>query len=388
MGIISANRLSKMNGNFIIAANESYGVNDIGRIMLENERNDMAIFNTALKADMYEIKCRTEGTLLESELQTLSENAVKDFFNKIIEMLKKAWAKIKGVFKKAYAMLTAYCVSNGKAFVAANRKALSDLTSDSVVKGNNVSVTKKGPSIKSLKGKDFSDYAAKIVSSVGSDGGSGDMTKAVIKDLCSKYNEDGSFYEWLKKENFDTKTDPKISDFGMSPTDMITALENGKDRIKELKSTEKEIESSLKDAIRVLENEQRNLANTAKEGSNKQKNASDLANKYKTASTALVNGVSIVGRAKIKIEKDKLKAYRIALGRAIAGAVKTENALFESMMLEAAEEIDDLDDSDSEALTPEEAEEAAAIIAQAAEEMGEADEDPIEDTPEEGCKSC
>ena len=115
--IISANRMSTMNGNIVIAANESYGVDDMGRILIENEMNDMAIFNAMLKSDMHELQARNEGTLLESEIRSLNESSIRDTFNAIIAKLKKFWAKIKGFFQKAYSMVTAYCVRNGKAFI-------------------------------------------------------------------------------------------------------------------------------------------------------------------------------------------------------------------------------------------------------------------------------
>lgn len=113
MGIYSPNR---MGGSMTIQANENYAPVDIGMIMYESARNDMAIFEATLKSDFMEIKGIQEGTLLESELSALNEANAKSLFTSLKESLKKFWEKIKNVFKTAMAKI-ATALSTERALV-------------------------------------------------------------------------------------------------------------------------------------------------------------------------------------------------------------------------------------------------------------------------------
>lgn len=366
MAIISANRYSKLNGTFVVAANESYGVGDIGRILIENDRNDMAIFNAALKSDMYELKCRTEGTLLESELQSLSENAIQDFFKSIIEKLKKFWAKMKGVFKKAYAMVTAYVVRNGKAFVAANKKELANVPDSIQIKGKVFVPSKKG-AIEKLA-FDRADLEAVVYY----DGleSSKDFTDAALKVIHGKdYNPDheGGLYKWMRDEWFTEKTDATLAECG-GKSALMSNLMNGTKEIKDLKKSEKDMEKAIKKSIKIVEDAARQAAKKAEKDENTDKaNEWDKrASKYKNGSTGVTNAMSMTMRAMMRLVKFRLSQYRIILAKAIGKNVTVESTLLESMILEAAE---DVMDDDVDVLSPEEAEVAAEILAKAAEEL-------------------
>ena len=377
MAIISANRFSKMNGNYVIAANESYGVGDIGRILIENDRNDMAIFNAALKSDMYELQCRTEGTLLESEIQSLSENAIQDFFKSIIEKLKKFWAKAKGVFKKAYAMITAYVVRNGKAFVAANKKAIANLKDSTQLKGE-VWILKNDEDLAKYAsnfGKLDIESAKKIADR---DATANEISKACLKVFFPSYDGDTNLYKWLKDTCFEKKSGATLGECG-GRNQLVAMLENGMKPIKELKKQEKEMEKSIKDSLKELETAARNAAkNTKDDDAAKEAHTKD-ANYYKAASTGITSAMSATMRATIRLYKFMLSNARIALAKAIGVQATTESTLLESMMLEAAEDLEDVEDEvdsadlgdsgASDVLTPEEAEAAAEILEKAADEM-------------------
>lgn len=363
MAIISANRYSKMNGNFIIAANESYGVEDMGRILIENERNDQAIFTAAMMNDMHEIKCRTEGTLLESELQALSESSVKQFFDKIIEKLKKFWAKIKGFFKRAYAMITAYVVRNGKAFVAANRKELNKVTDSQEIKGK-VWVPTNGKIPDEHKTLDFDVFNIDSVNGMNADDSAADMTKAMLKKATrGQFDEDGNFYKWLKEANYKEATNPKIGECG-GVNNLIAMLENGMEPVKKIKEAEKKVEKDLKASIKKLQDEQKKLENESKD----QKVKEDAGKKvtfYKTASTAMSNAMSTSISALVKLQKFKLAQARIALARAIAKNNVVESTLLESQIREIIEDASEMEDCGEP--TPEETEAAEKLLAAAQE---------------------
>lgn len=339
--IISANRMSTMNGNFVIAANESYGVDDMGRILIENEMNDMAIFNAMLKTDMYEIQARNEGTLLESEITALTEGSIRDTFNSIIEKLKKFWAKIKGFFQKAYSMITAYCVRNGKAFIAANRKALANLSDDTVVKGKNWS----GEQIEKAANFDGASAAniEKLVEYAGSSKSSSEISKIVLKHyLGDAYQEDKSVFECLKDKCFKEYTDAKLSVYG-GKAKLQADLENGMSSVKTLKKAERELEKTIKKDIKELQKKANDAAKDMKEGTDKD-NKNKEAEYYRVASSATTNAMSAYVKGITKAVKFRLAQDRIVLAKAIGKQAQVESTLLESMILEAEEDVETLGD--------------------------------------------
>lgn len=370
MAIISANRLSKLNGNYVIAANESYGVEDMGRILIENEMNDMAIFNAALKSDLYGIKCRTEGTLLESELQSLSENAVQDLFKSIIAKLKKFWAKMKGLFQKAYAMVTAYCLRNGKAFIAANKKALAGLSDSTSIKGE-VYVASK------VFEKDVNFGSAQSIvdkfKTTSQDDNKSDITKTMLKSMTYMEGYDGekSVSEYMKDTLFTKKTNPTLQECG-GKSALMADLENGTKAVKKLKETERALDKEIKAMIKKCETEARSAAKDA-EGDEKDAQQKK-ADWYRTGSSAITNAMSTYIRSMIKMVKFRLSQDRVILAKAIGASVKMESTLLESMILQAVEEASEMEDS-AEDLTPEEEEIVDAIVTSVEEKLddGECD---------------
>lgn len=338
--IISANRMSTMNGNFVIAANESYGVDDMGRILIENEMNDMAIFNAMLKTDMYEIQARNEGTLLESEIIAMTESSMRDTFNSIIAKLKKFWAKIKGFFQKAYSMITAYCVRNGKAFIAANRKALANLSDDTVVKGKNWS----GEQIEKAANFDGSTAATieDLVKYAGSSKTSSEIAKVVLKHyLGDAYQEDKKVFECLKEKHFKELTDAKLSAYG-GKAKLQADLENGMSAVKTLKKAERELEKTIKKDIKDLQKKANDAAKDLK-GTEKDDKTKE-AEYYRVASTATTNAMSSYVKGITKAVKFRLAQDRIVLAKAIGKQAQVESTLLESMILEAQEDIEALGD--------------------------------------------
>ena len=336
--IISANRMSTMNGNFVIAANESYGVDDMGRILIENEMNDMAIFNAMLKSDMHELQARNEGTLLESEIRSLNESSIRDTFNAIIAKLKKFWAKMKGFFQKAYSMVTAYCVRNGKAFIAANRKALSELSDDTVVKGKNFAA---GRFENDVAPKTVEGLAA-LVKYAGESVTSSDMTKTVLQDYLGKgYSGDEKPYEFMKKNYFKELTDATLKEYGGKAA-LQADLENGISSVKALKKAERELEKQVKNHIKDLQKKANDAAKDL-EGADKDAKSKE-AEHYRVASTAVTNAMSSYTKALVKAVKFRLAQDRIVLAKAIGKQAHVEATLLESMILEAEGDVETLGD--------------------------------------------
>lgn len=381
MAIISANRFSKMNGNFIIAANESYGVEDMGRILVENERNDQAIFTAALMSDMHEIKCRTEGTLLESELQSLSESSVKEFFNSIIEKLKKFWAKIKGFFKRAYAMITAYVVRNGKAFIAANRKELDKLPSNAPIKGEFYAPT-GGNAEKLPFDADYRKITKEMIEPDGEyNEGSSEINKRMLVLSVKGFDGEGNVYKYLKEKNFTKVTNNGTLAAWGGKDKLMAIIENGMTPVKNIRKNEREAEKAIKDAIKALESQAKSDKNNTDKSNEEREAAGKKLNYYRAATSGMTSAMSTCVSATIKMQKFMLAQARIALAKAIAKNNVTESTLLESEIRQIIEDASEMEDSAPAPGEDPEVDAAAEKVVDAVEELIDS---AAEDAADEG----
>ena len=99
-------------------------IDDFGRILSETYANDMKVFNVGLARDFKEATAINENTMVSSELRALREISVKEAWKGLVEKLKRLWAKIKAVFRNAYAKLSVWINRSNKLYVAQNRKAI------------------------------------------------------------------------------------------------------------------------------------------------------------------------------------------------------------------------------------------------------------------------
>lgn len=355
--IISNGRFSTMNGNAVIVANENYGINDIGTALIESAQNDMQIFNAILKSDYTEITARHEGTMLESELEAMTEASIKGLCHSLIEQLKKFWAKLKGVFKDAYAMIAAYCVRNGKVFVKTNKKAIDGLKDNAVIRGK-IYAPKKG--INQLFNEGLRENMAEKFMQEGKS--SREIANSVMKDL---FGTDKDLFKHLKEEYFGEDENCTLSAFGGVKV-MVNALENGSALIKDLNNTEKRIEGVIKAEIKKMQ--------MLAKGAHIRDNETEYkAKMYRAATSALTSVSSAETRAKIRLAKFYLLQIRLGLARAI-----TADKVDESATLCAIAEMEEVASEDHSEMAPELAEEVLEIVAdaieKAADEVGGSDE--------------
>lgn len=120
MGVYSSNRtqLGMYNSDEIIA-NESYtGVAGAFQMMVEGFQNDQAIFESVLANDFAEAVAVQEGTGVE----VVNEASVGGFIEKMKELVKKAWEKIKGLFQTFLAKINNVVIRDNKKFVDKYKK--------------------------------------------------------------------------------------------------------------------------------------------------------------------------------------------------------------------------------------------------------------------------
>lgn len=381
--IISANRLSSINGKINIGINENYGSEDLGRILMEDAKNDMAIFNASVMQDMREIQARQEGTMLESEIQALSEGAIRDFCKKIVEKLKAFWAKMKSWFKTAIANISAYVVRDGNAFVKMHLRDISSLKIDDEC-GTRWAL-KTGKNISEIGNKierKIDELGKNLTVTDATNDSSSDISDKILQAAISNYSGNGSFYDAAKEYYFDEVTNATVSNMG-GTTRMIENLKGGKKSIESIKKMQKSMDSSIKNLIKTAENEaNRNLKNYDN-AETKDNDAIDAENKrikyLSNLSTAATNSIATGCKTAIKLIKFDMaqcrKALATAIGRSSRAAAKAkyESVLLASMLREADEEIEQLSDNEyASDLTPEEE--------KAVEELVDAIEEKIEDS--------
>lgn len=120
MGIYSTNRSSLgMYSSDEVVANENY-VGAVGamQMVIEATQNDHAIFESVLTADFMEAMAIREG----AEVEIVTEASIGGFFEKIKELVKKAWEKIKGLFATFMAKINNVVIRDNKKFVDKYKK--------------------------------------------------------------------------------------------------------------------------------------------------------------------------------------------------------------------------------------------------------------------------
>lgn len=316
MPIYSQTRTGTSGTGMVEEAKGYFNAAGIGRIMYENEINDMRLFEAAIGRDFAEAQGLREGTILESELSAMQEASAKEFFNTLKEKVKSFWKKIKGIFATAINQVAAFVVRDGRAFVKLNRSKL--------LKGNFSKVKLGDEGVAILAPEKLAEITGKMTSAV----------NAVSKDVAVGHNKDeaisdDTFYSSLQdgwtKENFAENfkkycTKEGIGKNGMNGAivkDMINQLENGKDLVGALKKAQKNADDALKKVlgeIDELEKKSKSAAKADKEGKTEAVSYS-MASSYVSKCQSFV---AVVSKASIKLVKQSMSKCRHALARCLA----------------------------------------------------------------------
>lgn len=115
MGIFSQNNKLGL-GAMTVEAAAGYGGVDAGaKIKLENYQNDMALFTAIIESDFRSTKAQHEGAV--SEATVITEGTAANLFNKIKELFKKLWEKLKGMIQSFMVKFVAVFVKDNKKLV-------------------------------------------------------------------------------------------------------------------------------------------------------------------------------------------------------------------------------------------------------------------------------
>lgn len=358
MGIYSANRVAGMNESSV-RPNLSYiGTTGAARAMYESTINMHTLEESMLMSDFAEVKGLTEGTILESELKSINENAVTDFVKKGKELLKKLMEKIKGIFKTVYAKLTKWFLRNGKAYVAMHRKTVLTKSLDSNFEIDKYRKRTKNPAdlCKSILEKQKSDIGKYDVARnvQRNSRREGDYALAILNNSGIKVGNLADLKKAFIDKCFAEESTLDGSSISQSfRTEILSTIENGKKPIKDLKKMESEIIKSIKTKMNDLDKcEKKNNK------SDKQSETIEYIRKELSGFQSLANSLTSAGIAAVKFD---IKQSRAIVAAIVAYSPKTESALLMEMEMDAA--ADEVDDTFSgvEEIDPEDVEDTIDI---------------------------
>lgn len=122
MGVYTADRTMLSEAANIPADLKYCHESNIGLMLVEAQQNDLSIFDAVIRSDISSALRIKEGSLLESEISTLTEGVVTNIKNRIVELLKKFFAKVRALFDAFIAKLTSVIAIDGKKFIKMNEK--------------------------------------------------------------------------------------------------------------------------------------------------------------------------------------------------------------------------------------------------------------------------
>ena len=361
MPIFSGNRTG--NGGYRVAANESYGDHDFGKVLYECAINDKRVFDSVMVREFKEIDARRNGTMLESEMRSFREFSVKEAWNSLKEKMKKLWEKIKGIFKKVTAKLAYFFVRSGKAYAKLNRKLIGAKVDDCEIpkyrkhssKWDVVTTSAVDKGI----GKEFN-----MQSFVGRYNKDTDAEQKAI--LSSYYNGVSSEIDPdnVRETFFNVVFEKEVNDvkfkaLGVSVAALLETVSNGKKPIADLKKASKSADKALKKIMKELDKAAKK-ADSAKEGEEDHGNGDMYRGASKHCSAAQTF-VSTMCSAQIAAIKFDIKQSRAVISKLAAYTPDNESAIYEmSCWYEAAEE--DLDAGDPEEASSEDQVEIEVLV--------------------------
>ena len=265
MGMFSRNRtgLGSYSGEEIAANENYYGELGALQIALEGVQNDQDIFMACLENDFEETAGLMTGAITESQIVEEAGGAISGLLNKAKEMVKKLWAKIKGLFETFIKKINSVIIRDNKKFVEKYKREV--LSKDLSKMKYKASVPKDGwaGALAELRDKRDAMLTAagnaidndidacrtnyeKIDSKI-SDG-------SYLDDLCAK-TLPGSDSESFEKELHDSYFDDPEEIEGLNGKDLseIMTILCEKKLVSDLETTKKKVDKVFSDYLKAID---------------------------------------------------------------------------------------------------------------------------------------
>lgn len=261
----------------------------LGIITLECTQFEAEIFGECVRSDMKEFALVQEGADVEA-FQEASWESVK---TKVVNFVKKVWAKVKAFFNGWYAKIAARLMSDNKAFYNKFKKSLDskDLSK--------LEVKYEAPKSLAVTIAEFSTLTA--------DGKFKDADASVVIEACYKGITASSHAEAKKEimeESFNDEDEVKY-------TSIASTIESELKESKAVKEAQKEYVKAEKKLAKTISDLQK--ANKETE------NIAIIANAHSKANVTLLE-------AKLAVAKKTASQARRVFAKAVAYSPKTEGA--------------------------------------------------------------
>lgn len=264
----------------------------LGVIALECTQFEAEIFADCVRSDMKESALVKEG----ADVEAFQEGAWETVKNKVVEFVKKVWAKVKAFFNGWYAKIAARVMSDNKAFYNKFKKSVEGKTDLAKLEVKWEEPTK-------------ADYGAKDID------GLGDLTafaESDASDIISKIYTgsagDASSHSEAKKNILEAAfEDEKEVSYTSVASDVVTELTSSTG-IKDAQKKFKDVDGKLAKSVAKIT-----------KGKEEVKNITVIAN-------AVAKAQVVVAECGVAIAKKKAAQARRVFAKAVAYSPKSEGA--------------------------------------------------------------
>lgn len=288
MGVYSIDTHGATNIPVVEADMSYHGAAGAQRILAECYQNDLAFFEGVIANDFKTAVGLREGTILESEMQAITEGTISGFFGKLKELIKKVWAKIKGLIKNFMIKINAICTGDNKKLVNKYKKEVlkKDLSKMkfkwSKPTGNEISYDKldKDVTIRKELPEDKEDIYKD------------NLYKSMTNGKCDSEDFSKEVHEYL----FDDEDEYEgLSDAGTSVSELISVLTNSSTAVKDITKSQSKIDKLYKNILKDIDKEEKDIIKRIPEDKNAEKELTALHNyqrRINALNTCTTDGIS------------------------------------------------------------------------------------------------
>lgn len=263
----------------------------LGIIALECTQFEAEIFGDCVRSDMKEYALVQEG----ADVEAFQEGAWETVKTKVVNFVKKVWAKIKAFFNGWYAKVAARLMSDNKAFYNKFKKSLDskDLSK--------LEVKWEAPKAH--------DYSANSISELGDLKSLANADASDVIEKVYKIGETVSSHAEAKKVMLEKAFDDEDEVKYTSIAGLVVGILNDGKSIKETERSYKKLEAKLAKDVKDLEKENKAVENIA------------------VIANACAKAKVVVLEAEAAIAKKSAAQARRVFAKAVAYSPKTEGAI-------------------------------------------------------------
>lgn len=261
----------------------------LGLIALECTQFEAEIFGDCVRSDMKEFALVQEGADVEA-FQEASWESVK---TKVVNFVKKVWAKVKAFFNGWYAKIAARLMSDNKAFYNKFKKSLDskDLSK--------LEVKYEAPKTLDVKTPEFSTL---LTDNKFKDSDASDVIEACYEGITASSHSEAK--KEIMEKSFEDEDEVKYTSIASTIENELSSSKAVKDAQKEYNKAEKKLAKTISD----LNKDHKGTENIA-----------IIANAHSKANVTILE-------AKLAVAKKTASQARRVFAKAVAYSPKTEGA--------------------------------------------------------------